>query len=141
VCKDASGGTAGSANVTAVRAAQQNGYDRFVLQFDSIVPTYTVKRQAKPVFVQGAIGQPVTLAGSAGVLITLHSAAEAGTYSGPTDMVESGFPILEEARVTQDFEGTVQWGLGLASPACMRVFLLTDPARLVIDFQTTPPGS
>jgi hypothetical protein len=30
----------------------------------------------------------------------------------------------------------VAWGLGISKPTCMRVFTLTDPARLVVDLQT-----
>src|SRR5207253_11471676 len=64
-CADASGGKTGVANAITARAAEQDGYDRFVLQFDSIVPTYTVKRQTKPVFTLGGSGQSVTLSGTA----------------------------------------------------------------------------
>jgi hypothetical protein len=135
-CKDYSGGTAGAANTIAVRMAEQAGYDRFVLQLDSIVPTFTVKRQSKPVFTQGATGQALTLVGTAGVLVQVHSAT-GSTFTGSTDIVHPEFTILQEARQTQDFEGYVSWGLGLSRPACMRVFTLADPARLVVDFQTT----
>jgi hypothetical protein len=135
-CKDTTGGSAGSTGVTAVRIDQHAGYDRFVLQFDSHVPAYTVKRQAKPVFTQGASGQTITLSGTSGVLVVLRSSSESGTYSGPTDFPQADFAVLKEARLTEDFEGTVSWGLGLASPACFRAFSLTNPARLVFDFQT-----
>lgn len=135
-CSDATGGSTGIVGVTAVRVDQHAGYDRFVLQFDTQVPKYTVKRQAKPVFTQGASGQTITLSGTAGVLVTVHSASQSGTYSGPTDFTQAGFPVLKEARLTEDFEGTVAWGLGLGTAACMRVFTLTAPARLVIDFVT-----
>jgi hypothetical protein len=136
-CKDMSGGSVGIVGVTAVRVDQHTGYDRFVMQFDAQVPTYTVKRQAKPVFASGASGQTITLSGTTGVLVTVHSASQSGTYSGPTDFSQAGFPVLKEARLTQDFEGTVAWGLGLGAPACMRVFTLVGPSRLVIDFATT----
>ena len=137
-CTDASGGTTGVANTIAARMAEQTGYDRFVLQFDAIVPTFTVKRQAKPVFQQGASGQTLTLLGTAGVLVQVHSATGATTFTGPTDIVHPSFKVLNEARQTEDFEGYVSWGLGLSAPACMRVFTLADPARLVVDFQTSP---
>ncbi|HUE67980.1 MAG TPA: hypothetical protein VMP38_07345 [Candidatus Acidoferrum sp.] len=134
-CADASGGKTGVANTITSRVAEQQGYDRFVLQFDPIVPTYTVKRQAKPVFTQGASGQSVTLAGSAGVLVTVHSAQGTTTFNGSTDIATPGYKVLLEAKQTQDFEGYVSWGLGLSQPACMRVFVLDAPARLVVDFQ------
>ncbi len=136
-CRDASGGSAGIVGVTAVRVDEQTGYDRFVIQFDSQVPQYAVKRQAKPVFTQGGSGQTITLSGTSGVLVTLHSASQSATYSGPTDFSQAGFPVIKEARLTQDFEGTVSWGLGLGSPACMRAFTLVLPPRLVIDFAST----
>lgn len=134
-CKDMAGGSAGTAGVTAVRVDEHPTYDRFVLQFDSQVPVYSIKRLSKPVFTQGASGQTITLSGTTGVLVTLHSTSQSASYIGPTDFPHADFAVLKETRLTQDFEGTVQWGLGLSAPACMRAFTLSDPARLVIDFQ------
>jgi hypothetical protein len=136
-CADASGGKTGVANTITARASEQQGYDRFVLQFESIVPTYTVKRQPKPVFPMGASGQTVTLSGTAGVLVTVHSATGATTFTGSRDLIHSDFLVLKEARQTQDFEGYVSWGLGLSKPVCMRVFTLNDPSRLVVDLKTS----
>lgn len=134
-CTDWSGGTVGEANTITTRVGEDQGYDRFVLQFDPIVPTYTVKRQANAVFTQGASGQSVTLAGKAGVLVTVHSAQGTTTFTGSTDVATPGYKVLLEARQTQDFEGYVSWGLGLSQASCMRVFVLSAPARLVVDFQ------
>jgi hypothetical protein len=136
-CADAGGGATGAANVTGVRAAAQIGYDRFVLQFDNKVPSYTVKRQAKPVFKSGASGLTITLTGTSGALVQVHSATGSGTYSGTNDFSNTGFQVVTEARLIQDFEGYVSWGLGLSRPACMRTFTLSDPPRLVVDFATT----
>jgi hypothetical protein len=133
VCANASGGAAGTASVTAVRVGQNIGYDRFVLQFDSIVPSYTVKRQSTPKFSQPS-GQSITLSGIAGVLVQVHVATEGTTYSGPTDFTQADFPVIKEARLIEDYEGYVAWGLGLGSPACFRAFVLSSPARLVVDF-------
>ena len=134
-CADFKGGKTGVANFTAARAAENQGYDRFVLQFDAIVPTYEVVRQAKPVFTQGASGQTVTLHGTSGVLVSVFSATGNVTFTGQNDIVHPEFQVLAEAREVQDFEGHVQWGLGLNKPTCMRVFVLSDPARLVVDLQ------
>ncbi len=135
-CSDASGGQTGVANVITARVAEQPGYDRFVLQFDSMVPSYTVKRQARPVFPLGASGQTITLSGTSGVAVRVHSATGANTFTGPTDLTHPEYLVLKEARQTEDFEGYVSWGLGLGSAACLRTFTLTDPARLVVDFST-----
>jgi hypothetical protein len=134
-CADASGGKTGVANTITARVGQDAGFERFVLQFDPIVPTYTVKRQSTPVFTQGGSGQTVMLSGTAGVLVTVHSAQGATTFTGQTDLIHPEYQIIKEARQTQDFEGYVSWGIGLSKPACMRVFVLDEPARLVVDFQ------
>jgi hypothetical protein len=138
-CADITGGTAGTAKVTGARVGEQPGagYDRFVLQFDSRVPQYTIKRQAKPTFKSGASGQTLTLSGTSGVLVQVHSVSEAGSYTGPSDLSHAEFQVLKEARLTEDFEGYVSWGIGLNKPVCMRAFTLSDPPRLVVDFSTT----
>jgi hypothetical protein len=137
-CADISAGTAGTAKVTAVRVSEQPGagYDRFVLQFDSTVPQYTVKRQAKPTFKTGTSGS-LTLSGTAGVLVQVRSASESGSYTGPTDLSHGEFAILKEARLIEESGGSVSWGIGLNKPVCMRAFTLSDPARLVVDFSTS----
>jgi hypothetical protein len=136
-CADAGGGQTGVANVVTARVAPQAGYDRFVLQFDSMVPTYTVKRQASPVFPSGASGQTLALSGTSGVLVRVHSATGANTFTGSLDISHGEYPVIKEARQTEDFEGYVSWGLGLGKAACLRTFTLADPARLVVDFSTT----
>lgn len=136
-CANTGGGKTGVANTVTARVGETQNFDRFVLQFDSIVPTYTVIRQPKPVFPMGASGQTVTLSGTFGVLVTVHSATGATTFTGSTDFVNANYAVLQEARQTQDFEGYVSWGLGLSRGACMRTFTLDDPARLVVDFDTT----
>ena len=135
-CANASGGKTGVANVVAARVAEQTGYDRFVLQFDSTVPSYTVKRQSTPVFPLGASGQFITLSGTSGVLVRVHSATGANTFTGSTDLTHAEYPVLKEARQTEDFEGYVSWGLGLSKAACLRTFTLAGPDRLVVDFST-----
>jgi hypothetical protein len=136
-CVDAAGGKTGVANTTAARVAEQQGYDRFVLQLDSMVPTYTVKRQATSTFKAGTSGQSFVLAGNAGALVQVHSATGSATFIGPTDFTHPEYQVLLEARQVEDFEGYVSWGLGLSRAACMRVFTLQSPPRLVVDFATS----
>ena len=135
-CSDVGGGAVGIANETGVRVAAQTGYDRFVLQFDSGVPAYTVKRQDTPVFKVGSSGQSITLSGTAGALVQVHTATGQNTYNGPIDFVHQDYLVLKEARLTGDFEGYLSWGLGLSRAACLRAFTLTDPPRIVVDFTT-----
>jgi hypothetical protein len=135
-CADSGGGKTGVANAVTARVAPQAGYDRFVLQFDSLVPSYTVKRQATPVFPNGPSGQTITLSGTSGALVQVSTATGASTFTGLTDFTHAEYPVLKEARLTEDFEGHVSWGLGLGKAACLRTFTLADPARLVVDLST-----
>ena len=80
-------------------------------------------------------GRPVVLQGSAGLLITMHGADNHTQYTGAVDF-KTGYPVLLESQQVQDFEGVVQWGLGLSRGACYRAFLLQSPLRLVVDFST-----
>jgi hypothetical protein len=125
-----------SAYIDAVRTGTHSGYDRITIEFQNGVPSNVdVTPQNNATFTQGAIGQSVTLAGSAGLLVVIHGADEHTAYSGPIDF-KTNYPVLLEARQMEDFEGVVQWGLGLSKSACYRAFFLTNPTRLVIDIQT-----
>ena len=141
VCASSSPITYGSAPtvafIDAVRTGTHTGYDRITIEFQNGQPSSVELRpQTNATFTQGASGQGVTLAGSAGLLIIIHSADEHTAYSGATDF-KTKYPVLLEARQMEDFEGVVQWGLGLSKSACYRAFFLTNPTRLVIDIQTS----
>jgi hypothetical protein len=121
--------------IDAVRTGTHAGYDRITIEFQNGPPSsIELRQQSNSTFTQGASGQIVTLAGSAGLLVVIHGADEHTAYSGATDF-KTNYPVLLEARQMEDFEGTVQWGLGLSKSACYRAFFLTNPTRLVIDVQ------
>ncbi len=125
-----------TALVDAVRTGTHTGYDRITIEFSNgQASRVEVTPQNNSTFTQGASGQTVQLQGADGILITIRGADEHTSYSGPGDFHVG--PGILEARQVQDFEGVVQWGLGLAKPGCYRVFYLTNPDRLVIDVQTS----
>ena len=137
VCAGASGGASHASDwgpagpkVVAVRAGQHAGYDRFVVQFDGTVPTYRITRQG-PQFTLSPSGKTVTLQGTDGVLIRINP-EDWTAYSGPKSL-RPGFPFLREARLVENFEGTMQWGLGIQGIPCLRATTLLSPPRLVID--------
>jgi len=124
-----------SALIDSVRGGTHAGYDRITIEFQNGQPANVqITPQSNATFTQGASGQQVQLQGKDGLLIVIHGADGHTAYSGPTD-IHVGSGILE-ARQLEDFEGVVQWGLGLAKPACYHAFWLTNPNRLVIDVQT-----
>jgi len=125
-----------TAYVTAVRTGTHTGYDRITIQFQNGLPEdIQIARQSNANFTQGASGRPVVLQGSSGLLITMHGADNHTQYTGAVDF-KTGYPVLLESQQVQDFEGVVQWGLGLSRGACYRAFLLQSPLRLVVDFST-----
>jgi hypothetical protein len=126
-----------TAFIDAVRTGTHTGYDRITIEVKSgQLANINVDPQNNTTFTQGASGQTITLKGNAGLLVTIHGADEHTSYNnGPTD-IKPGYSVLLEARQVQDFEGTVQWALGLSKPACYRAFFLGNPQRLVIDIQT-----
>ncbi len=129
------GGQSLTTYIDAVRGGTHAGYDRITIEFSNGRPTIVkTEAQGSATFTQGASGQQVQLQGSAGLLISLYMTDGHTQFSGPTDF-RVGAGILEVRRV-QDFEGTVQWALGLSKPACYRAFWLTGPDRFVVDVQT-----
>ena len=126
-----------SARVDAVRVGTHAGYDRFTIEFQNGQPaSIELRTQASTTFTQGASGQQVVLAGGSGILVTIRGADGHMAYSGPSDF-KTGYKGLVEARQVQDFEGVVQWGLGISGNGCYRAFILASPTRLVIDIQTS----
>ena len=139
-CADASGGAGGVAGtVTSVRVAHHDGYDRLVIGFatSNAVPQYTVTRQAASTFTRDASGQKVTLDGSSGIKVVLHDSDIAAGV--PSDQ-KPGLAEIGEVANIGNFERVVSYGVGLHDQACIRVFQLTGPSRLVIDV-ATPPDS
>jgi hypothetical protein len=123
--------------VDAVRTGTHTGYDRVTIEFNNGEPgSVEMSPHNGTTFTQGASGQQVTLQGSTGLLVIIHGSDEHTAYTGSTD-IKTAYPVLVELRQVEDFEGTVQWGLGLSKTACYRAFYLTNPARLVIDIQNS----
>jgi hypothetical protein len=122
-------------SVGSVRAAAQNGYDRFVIDLgQSPLQQYDVRPQSSSRFTLDPRGDVVTLDGSRGVQIVLLNASNHATFTGATD-IHTGLPAIREARLIGDFEGVVSWALGVNGQGFIRVMALTYPNRLVVDVQ------
>jgi hypothetical protein len=147
-CADRSGGVTNAfADLRAIRVAHQTGFDRITFEFAPWadapaqspigLPAYELTQQATTTFYKDASGQPVTLAGTAGVKVVFHGGSGYGTYSGSQDLKPPVVLITEVAQLG-DFERTLSWGIGLNPKACYRTVELSNPTRLAIDFQTPP---
>ena len=119
-------------SVTGVTVGQHPGYDRFVVEFGAGVPSFLVALQTSPTFTRSPKGDTVTLEGTSGVLVTVHSVTNWTAYTGPTSM-HPAYPLLREAQLVENYEGYQQWALGVTGSACPRVAVFSDPSRLVVD--------
>ncbi len=131
------GNSSQQALIDGLSVGTHTGYDRFVVSFSDGQPAGVVIRtQSSTAFSKNPSGLPVQLEGSYGLLVTINNVDGHANYSGPVDF-KPHYKRLVEAQQLEDFEGQVQWGLGLSGPACYRAFFLTGPTRLVIDVQTS----
>lgn len=130
-----SGGAVASSTVTTVRVGAHPGYDRFVIEFGGSVPSYTVTPQGSSTFTRSPRGDRVTLEGTGGVLIVVHSVTNWTTYSGPTAALPRD-PYLRQVLLVENYEGYQQWALGIQGAPWIRVTTLGSPARLVVDVAT-----
>jgi hypothetical protein len=128
----------GARMVTAVRFARHEGYDRVVFEFsEGKMPGYKIEYAAEPVEQCGS-GDKVAVTGE-GVLTVLFMPLAAHTDEGdPTiDRRETlpKLPMLLEIERVCDFEGEVEFALGLSKRTEYRVTELTGPMRLAIDIK------
>jgi hypothetical protein len=129
------------ATLVAVRIGAQPCSDRVVFEMKQAGPAalhYTVET-AKPPFVQDGSGKTVTVKGNVFVKVVIRDASgfdfETGknAYTGPETV--PGTRRIVEARRTGDFEGVLNWVIGLNGAFPFRVQVLGAPLRLVIDFE------
>ena len=119
--------------ISGLRPGAHGSYDRLVIDLQNGVPSQvSVEVRSGTTFTLSPSGMSTTLKGSNGILVTIHGADLHTSYSGSTDLV-TNYPGLAEVKRIEDFEGTVQLGLGINGPACYHAFYMTNPNRLVID--------
>jgi hypothetical protein len=124
-----------SAFINAVRTGTHAGYDQVTIQFSNGQPSdVKIEPQSSATFTGAPSGQSITIAGQAGILVTIKGADDHTQYTGPSDF-KTNYAELKELRQVQDFEGTVQWALGLAHTGCYAYTFLTNPTRLVLYIQ------
>ena len=124
-----------------VAVASAPGYDRVVFEFtDDSVPGYHVEYTTQPVRRCGS-GDAVTVAG-AGKLVVRFEPAQAHDERGNPTVAERermlGLPAAKEMQLICDFEGQVEWVLGVAAAHPYRVLESPGPGRVVVDIRHHP---
>ena len=119
--------------IVSATAAQ----DTFKLTFEAGTPAFELTPQTSARFsADSGLGQPIDLAGSAGVRIVLKGfRGDMENYAGPASFVSQG-PLLVEVRSLGGYEGQVSWGAGLSQPGCANV--TTTGSTLTFHFIPLP---
>lgn len=131
------------AALRAVEATAQSGYDRVVFEFagDSVPgyhveyapPTNTVRRCGS--------GDPVTVQGAGQLIVRFEPARAHDNQGQPVVERERtlGLPAITEMKLICDFEGQVEFVLGVtAATVPSRVSTQGPPARIILEVRHTP---
>ena len=133
---DGEGRVQGIATLESVRAARNDDFDRLVLEFrGGALPGYRVEYVDPPVRQCGS-GQAVPLTGEAWLRIRLEPARahdERGRATVSDRSRQTELPSLRDMQLICDYEGQVEWILGLNDRERFRVTELINPSRLVVD--------
>ncbi len=134
--------------LTAVGVFAQVGQDQVVFQFDgSDLPTANVRVVPKPVHADPS-DAVVPVAGTVVVQVTMTpaSAVDASkpgapaTYTGPTRITLNGASVTEVVE-SGDFEGVLNWSIGLTELVPFVTTTATSPNRIVINFDHPGVGA
>jgi len=122
--------------LVAVRTGYHQGYDRIVFEFSGdAMPSWWTEYIDRPAHECGS-GNQRFLAGDAWLQVRFNGTAAHTDAGEPTITSRDRklkLPNMKELALTCDFEATVTWVIGLASPEPYRAVELQNPTRLVID--------
>jgi len=126
------------AQITDLTLGAHDSYDRIVFDFAAGIPEYTVEK-AVPPLTQDPSGLPMQVQGSSFLRIVLHGGtvqlpAGGQSYGGATSFTPH-FAKLSDLQSAGDFEAVASWYAGMSGDACVRVFTVSAPNRLVIALQ------
>ena len=145
-CPDQKGGNeANQAQITAIRAAHNPGFDRVVFEFGSTsvgpygMPPWSVAVASGFV---GTSGRQVPVDGNAFLGVRFSNASTVDPTTGKQTFTQTdlhpGLPVVRSVKLVEDFERVMVWGIGLERLVCPRVSELAGPVRLVLDLPTPP---
>ena len=127
------------AQLRAVRVTADSSFDRVVFEFaDSVLPGYLIEYPEGPIRQCGS-GDEVTLAGPPGsgrMVVRLEPAQahdERGNSTIPNREWAPRLPVVQEMKLVCDFEGQVEWAIGLAARRRFRVIETAPSAQLIVD--------
>jgi hypothetical protein len=137
---DTPGGPGLTAELVDVRTGRHDGYERVVFEFSTdFVPGFTVGYVEGPITADPS-GLPVSVSGDSYISVRMSSAAgfeTSGssfqeTYTGATS-ISPGYPAIQSVVETGDFEGVLNWVIGVRTRPAFKVTTLSNPTRVVVD--------
>jgi len=117
-------------SIADVRVGANEGFDRFVVEFEGEVGAYFVSYVTQ--VTEDGSGNPVPVEGAAFVQVTLGGIPT--DPQAPQDTIDADLTgLVQVVGAGAGFEATVSYGLGTAAASGFRAFVLTEPSRLVVD--------
>ena len=132
---EASSGAQGT--VRDIRTGRQDGFDRVVFELGGTgTPGWDVRYVDAPTS-QGT-GAPVEVAGAAALQVAITGVglpADTGVaeFDGPNPLPGSGTRTVTEVVFDTTFEGTTTAFVGTTAQTPFRVYVLSDPTRVVLE--------
>jgi hypothetical protein len=123
--------------VSDIRIGRHDGFDRVVFEVGGTgTPGWDVRYVDSPAS-QGS-GEPIDVAGDAVLQVTVTGAGYpyatgVEEYSGPNPLTADGTETVTEVAFDATFEGTTVAFVGTGTQAPFRVYLLENPARVVLE--------
>lgn len=117
-------------SIADVRVGANEGFDRFVVEFEGEVGAYFVSYVTQ--VAEDGSGNPVPVEGTAFVQVSLGGVPN--DPLAPQDTIDADLTgLVQVVGAGAGFEATVSYGLGTAQAAGFRAFVLAEPSRLVVD--------
>jgi hypothetical protein len=122
--------------VRDIRTGRHEGFDRVVFEVGgSGTPGWEVQYVDRPT--SATTGEPVEVAGAAALqlIITGVGLPDDGSqpFDGPNPLPGSGTRTVTEVVVNSTFEGATVLFVGTTAKTPFRVYLLSDPTRVVLE--------
>jgi hypothetical protein len=127
----------GSSQGTSLLAEITVSECRVEFVFQSSTPSFTIEYRSGPNFIQNPSGNPFSVQGSAYLVIEMAPASRVDlntgtqTYTGPDVITPSG-SFVREVHLEEDFEGQLNWVIGLDSQRDYSVSVGSSPPSIAV---------
>jgi hypothetical protein len=121
----------GQAAITGVRVGRHACFDRIVIDVAGPVTGYTATYV--PTVTADGSGNPVTVPGGARIQLVVRHPSNISATPGTSVANVAGFSTLRSVVAAGSFEGITTVGVGVRARLPMRVIVLKNPDRLILD--------